>query len=102
MKSAAPTRASSARTVWLIADGVTPSSAAARRKLRCRATLRNASTPSSAFCLIEKVCFMAHQHYRGWPHAESGLTSDLQIRIADVEPQDSRHQGYLEEQRWTA
>jgi hypothetical protein len=37
-----------ARTAWLIADGVTQSSAAALRKLRCRATLRNASTPSSA------------------------------------------------------
>src|SRR5690348_1143329 len=48
MKSAAPTRASSARTAWLIADGVTPSAAAAWRKLRRWATLRNASTPSSA------------------------------------------------------
>ncbi len=65
MKSAAPTRASSARTAWLIAEGVTPSSAAARRKLRCAATLRNASTPSSAPCRTVKFCFMAHRHYRG-------------------------------------
>jgi hypothetical protein len=56
-------RASSARTAWLIADGVTPSSAEARRKLRCCATLRNASTPSSAPCLTVKFCFIAHQHY---------------------------------------
>jgi hypothetical protein len=35
MKSAAPTRASSARTASLTADGVTPSSAAALRKLWC-------------------------------------------------------------------
>ena len=47
----------------LIADGVTPSSAAALRKLRCWATLRNAPTPSSAPCLIVKFCFMAHRHY---------------------------------------
>ncbi|MHC2465470.1 hypothetical protein ACVIHD_004482 [Bradyrhizobium embrapense] len=64
MNSRAPTRASSARTAWLIADGVTPSSVAARRKLRCAATLRNASTPSSAPCLTVKFCFMACQHYR--------------------------------------
>src|SRR6266481_5518750 len=100
MKSAAPTRASRVRTAWLIADGVTPSSAAALRKLRCWATLRNASTPSSAPCLIVKFCFIARQHYRELSLAESGLTSDLQIRnTADVEPQQSRHHGYLKEQR---
>jgi hypothetical protein len=64
MKSAAPTRASSARTAWLIADGVTPISAAALRKLRCWATLRNASTPSSAPRLTVKSCFMTRRHYR--------------------------------------
>ena len=64
MKSAAPTRASSARTAWLIAEGVTPSSAAALRKLRCSATLRKASTPSSAPCRTVKFCFMTHPHYR--------------------------------------
>src|SRR5262249_53718003 len=41
-----------------------PRSAAALRKLRCRATLRNASTPSSAPCLTVKFCFMAHQDYQ--------------------------------------
>jgi hypothetical protein len=51
--------ASSVRTAWL-----TPSAAAARRKLRCWATLRNTSTPSSAPCLTVKFCFIAHQHYR--------------------------------------
>ena len=51
------------RTAWLIADGVTPSSAAALRKLRCRATLRNASTPSSALCLIVKFRFITCRHY---------------------------------------
>ena len=65
MKSAVPMRASSARTAWLIADGVTPSSAAALRKLRCRATVKNASTPSNAPCLTVKFCFMAYRHYRG-------------------------------------
>jgi hypothetical protein len=63
MNSAAPTRASSGRTAWLIADGVTPSSAAPRRKLRCCATFRNASTPSSASCLTVKFCFRTHRHY---------------------------------------
>src|SRR4030088_977508 len=60
MKSAAPMRASRARTAWLIAEGVTPSSAAVRRKLRCWATLRNASTPSRAPCRTVKFCFMAY------------------------------------------
>src|SRR5919109_4531877 len=77
MKSAAPTRASNARTAWLIADGVTPSSAAALRKLRCWATLRNASTPSRAPCLTVKFCFMAHQDYRELLLAESELTFPL-------------------------
>jgi LysR substrate binding domain len=45
-------------------DGVTASSAAALRKLRCWATLRNASTPSSAPCLTVKFCFIAHRYYR--------------------------------------
>jgi hypothetical protein len=63
MKSVAPTRASRARTAWLIAEGVTPSSADALRKLRCCATLRNASTPSSAPCRTVKFCFIAHQCY---------------------------------------
>src|SRR5580704_14105946 len=49
---------------YLLAEGVTPSCAAARRKLRCWATLRNASTPSRAPCLTVKFCFMAHQQYR--------------------------------------
>lgn len=57
--SAAPMRASSVRTAWLTADGVTPSSAAARRKLRCWATASAASTPSSALCLTVKFCFIA-------------------------------------------
>src|SRR5205085_996916 len=65
MNSTAPTRVSRVRTAWLIADGVTPSSAAALRKLRCSATLRNASTPSSAPCLTVKFCFIARRHYRG-------------------------------------
>ena len=48
----------------LIAEGVTPSSAAARRKLRRRATPRNASTPSSAPCRTVKLRFIARSHYR--------------------------------------
>jgi hypothetical protein len=57
------------------------------RKLRCRATLRNASTPSSAPCLTVKFCFIAHQHYPEWLLADSGITSALQIgSTADVEP----------------
>ena len=48
-----------------IAEGVTASSPAARRKLRCCATLRNASTPSSAPCRTVKFCFMAHRDYSG-------------------------------------
>src|SRR5919199_656190 len=58
-----------------MADGVTPSSAAARRKLRCWATLRNASTPSSAPCLTVKFRFITHQNYRELSYAESGVTS---------------------------
>jgi hypothetical protein len=63
-EGAVPTRVSSVRTAWLIAGGVTPRSAVARRKLRRRATLGNASTPSSTPCLTVKFCFMACQHYR--------------------------------------
>jgi hypothetical protein len=33
--------------------------------VRCWATLKNASTPSSAPCLTVKFCFIAHQYYRG-------------------------------------
>src|SRR5712672_4541895 len=91
MKSATPMRASSARTAWLIADGVTPSSAAALRKLRCRAKLRDASKPSSAPCLTVKFCFIPRRHYLEWSIAGSGPTSALQIRShADVETQDPR------------
>src|SRR5260370_1709994 len=94
MKSAAPMRASRARTAWLIADGVTPSSAAARRKLRCWATLRNASTPSSAPFLTVKFCFIARHLYREYSLAESGLTSELPIRrTAPFHPHHSLHHG---------
>jgi len=63
MKSAAPTRASSVRTAWLIADGVTR----VPRPPCETAVLGNAqerSTPSSAPCLTVKFCFIGHQHYR--------------------------------------
>jgi hypothetical protein len=64
MNSAAPMRFSSARTAWLTADGVMPSFAAALRKLRRWATLKKASTPSSAPYRTVKFCFMARRHYR--------------------------------------
>jgi hypothetical protein len=47
-RSATPTRDSRVRTAWLTAEGVTPSSLAAFRKLRRLAVARNASIPSSA------------------------------------------------------
>jgi len=65
MNSAAPIRASSVRIAWLTADGVTPSAAAALRKLRWLATARKASTPSSAPWRIVKFCFMDQADYRG-------------------------------------
>src|SRR3546814_21136374 len=65
MNSGAPTRASSAFTVWLIADGDTPRSAAAAEKLRRSATRRKASIPSSAPWGIVKSCFKALADYSG-------------------------------------
>src|SRR3546814_21042129 len=65
MNSGAPTRASSAFTVWLIADGDTPRSAAAAEKLRRSATRRKASIPSSAPWGIVKSCFRALADYSG-------------------------------------
>src|SRR3546814_14553220 len=65
MNSGAPTRASSALTVWLIAEGETPRSEAAAEKLRLSATRRKASIPSSAPWGIVKSCFKALADYRG-------------------------------------
>src|SRR3546814_14212 len=65
MNSGAPTRASSALIVWLIAEGDTPRSPAAAEKLRRSATRRKASIPSSALWGIVKSCFKALADYRG-------------------------------------
>src|SRR3546814_15945453 len=65
MNSGAPTRASSALTVWLIAEGETPRSEAAAEKLRPSATRRKASISSSAPWGIVKSCFKALADYRG-------------------------------------
>src|SRR3546814_4315633 len=62
MNSGAPTRASSALTVWLIAEGETPRSEAAAEKLRLSATRRKASIPSSAPWGIVKSCFRSEEH----------------------------------------
>ena len=104
MKSAAPTRASSARTAWLIADGVTPSSAAALRKLRCWATLRNASTPSSAPCLTVKFRFIARQHYREYSVGGSGHTSSVQTgvtRMSGPEMRDHQESGAMRDRTFS-
>lgn len=59
-----------ATTAFVVVRSVTkkgyqPStSAAARRKLRCLATLRNAFTPSGPPCLTVKSCFIPRQHCR--------------------------------------
>ena len=45
-KSGAPTRCSSARMVWLTADGVTPNCRAAARNPRSSATATNTTSPS--------------------------------------------------------
>ena len=60
VNSATPTRPSSARTAWLTAEGVTPRSAAAARKLLRSATRRNTSTPSSAPRWTVYLCFTVH------------------------------------------
>src|SRR3546814_20031546 len=65
MNKGAPTRASRALIVWLIAEGETPRSAAAAEKLRLSATRRKASIPSSAPWGIVKSCFKALADYRG-------------------------------------
>ena len=65
MKSAAPTRASIARTAWLIADGGHPQFCGRSAKT---AVLGNAQERLDAVerapCLTVKFYFMAHQCYR--------------------------------------
>jgi hypothetical protein len=59
-KSAVPTRASSARTAWLTADGETPISRAAWRKLFSLAVARKASTPSRTLTGLKMVPDAGH------------------------------------------
>jgi hypothetical protein len=51
------------RAASLIADGV-PELRRRSAKTTVLRDLRNASTPSSAPCLIVKSCFIPHRHYR--------------------------------------
>jgi hypothetical protein len=62
-----------------------PEFRAALRKLRCSATLRNASTPSSAPRLTVKFGFIGRAHYSEWRITGSAPSYGLQTRrLADI------------------
>jgi hypothetical protein len=52
-------------TAWLTAAGVTPRSAAATVKLRRRATVVKATTPSSRVALHYQTCLKQRSNYQG-------------------------------------
>src|SRR3546814_12757696 len=49
-------RSSNARSLWLSADGVTPSSSAARRKLLCRAIAKKVARSDGLTFGIDELC----------------------------------------------
>ncbi|MNT46859.1 hypothetical protein D3C72_1835320 [compost metagenome] len=58
-----PSRSSSARSVWLSAEGVTPSFAAAFVKLWSRATARKACRSLTLACVITEFFSQVHKDY---------------------------------------